>query len=370
MSRPAAFVRIAPLALALGLGGCMLLPRPMPEPTDAQASPAARGNAIVASTLGKLTDVAASHATQCEKAADQAHEALARAVAKTLHDSPRPGVVVEPPSVLFERLRKDGVTLTLRVDPGTGVPHVTDTLAEERERWRVPPQDAKEEAERAKLTSLESKASFRVDALRAEVGLFSQAFVQARSTGAQCRSLTNVALWHTWASDRSGLTESGSRGRAAIQRMLQATRRAAALEAVTAALFGSFQAAASHDHPEAVDEAIAALEKSMPIDVKVSQEEADRQVAELTRVIEAQDAKRRAANPAVAAMAGAPQQGGAGSAADLIALLPPGSPLRGGAECGKAIVDGNYKKAVLDAGAMVPGPVGTVFKSFGPLFGG
>jgi hypothetical protein len=365
-------VRFASHLLAvsiIALGGCGYYPLAQPPP-PAESPPVANRGTLVMYT--GILDGAERPDVDCEAQVAKQSDALAAAADKALHDSPRPGMRVPPPSVLFGKLRAEHVAFSLELGPG-GAPVVKDSISLGREQWRVPPQSAKEQTDYSAFRAKDARVGWVVDELRLQIDGFARAFASAHWGGQSGRVLAyTMATFLREMRDDAMPDDLVARARRDVRKSLSCVKRGTSLEAAATGVFAAYQAGASGDHPEVADKAIVALAGVLPVKDEASDADVDAQLALIDKQIQ------EAYEKAVGAPAGrAPATGGSSVAAasqaadgDGTAMLPKGSRERQVVDGAQAAMKGDYKSALRDVAPYAPGPLGAVLTLAAGLFGG
>ncbi|MGH7293669.1 MAG: hypothetical protein ACRELB_01990, partial [Polyangiaceae bacterium] len=359
-------------ASVLALAGCGFM---IPQPPPATHVRAAAANPAEVAMYSNLLAPNERQSVDCGATIDAKGAELAAAADKALHDSPRPGMQVPPPSVLLAKLHAEHVSFSMQVGPN-GVPVIADAIDQGRAQWRVPPQSAKERAEYAAFRAKEARVGWVVDELRLEIMGFAQAFLGAHWTAQASRSGASTLAGFVWSMQNDGMPdELVDRGRALVKKTLRCMHRGTSLEAAATGVFAAYQAAAAGDHPEIADRAIAALAASLPVKDDATDDEVDAQLAAIDAQVKDSYAKAGVTlprgSPGVAGMqGGAAMPGGGGAGVDAAKLLPAGSPARRVADGAQAALGGDYRAAIKAVASFAPGPLGAVLGLAGSLFGG
>jgi hypothetical protein len=297
------------------------------------------------------------------------HDGLAAALDEVQHGSAH----AEGPGKLLGRLRSERVAFTIAFSGPQWVPEVRDGIATRRQQWLALPRDAKAEADLDDWRRTEHNAGAIADELRAQVALFGKAFADAHLDRMTCNQATQQAAAHLLSFDRPELREALApelgRAQVLLRRVARASQANLASESVATGMLAAYQAAAAHDHPEALDEALAALRGTLDTPTSVPESEIDEAVGRALH----EEARRL-----VALAADAP---GDRSAA-LYLAMPDGvaapqaaarrdevrDPLRV-LDAMYRVTQGDYRAAVEEVAGYVPGPLGGVLAAARARFG-
>jgi hypothetical protein len=378
------------------LGGSSSSPtasEPTPQATEATAQ--AFASAFTPAEQGVV---------QCEHAIGKINSDLSASLDKAQHDSPRPGVVLDPPGKLLAKLKAAHVDFAIDFAPTQWMPQVDDGIALGRQQWRVPPQGGKERAEFAAFQAKERSVGWIADELRAQVSTFGTAFYDAHLNAVTCDQAAELAaatiLGFDVPNNRAAFQPQLGHARDVMRRLARAQRVSAIAEAAATGVFAAYQAAAANDHTGVVDDALEALASTLPIKATISDAEADDAVARMihTRadllvskasqsvdpaytVATTRDAEADLTGSAPTAPSStggaAPTSRQGGSLVQGVLTGAAKGALRGAipksyrplADAMEAVTKGDYKSAVKNASDYVPGPLGGVLKVAVGLFG-
>lgn len=383
---------IAPAACAglVLLAGSCGSPRPAPQPAQQPQS-------AVSSNIAYVDNIAAS----CERSLADADRQFNEAVQKAIAFEPRPGVKVDPPGTMIAELERAGITFKIEFAEYSGYPMVKNTFFDELQKWSVPPQSAKEKKQHKAFLAKNQKYGWMVGHVTSQVQGFAGAYMLSTQLSQSCNMQIPLVAQEMWQAKLRGVPADEMRVRAAVGRLLAATRKADALAAVTTGLLASYQAGMAGENAEVLDKTFEAVSRSLPIQVQVTQADIDAQLADIEaryqqmqHLYQQYSATQGGAAPAqpmvptqpvpaqpapvgypgaptgVSAGVGAAQalgSGDVGGAADqVIQLLPEGSTFRDVAEGARAVTKGDYKTAIKSAAsvaskALASTPVGPVF---------
>jgi hypothetical protein len=395
---------------AAGLGlGLVLLPACAAEPrstftpaAEANASPEAVANArqAYASVFTAVERAAAS----CEQGGAVVRADLSAALDEAQHGSPR----AESTARMFGRLRAERVAFTIVFPASQWTPEVRDGIATRRQQWLALPRDAKAEADLDDLRRTEQSVGNTADELRAQVALFGKAFADAHLDRVTCDQAAQQAAAHLLNFDRPELRRALGpelgRARDLLRRVAQASQANIAGEATATGVVAAYQAAAAHDHPDVVDQALAALRGTLDAPATVSTGAVDMAVeralhAEASRLVQSaadaagdrsaalylatvtRDAEAHLTGQVIAPGHGSVLSAGVGGASDGVAA-PQGTEVRrmpadgpkgmrtaqaDAAEASRAVLDamymvtkGDYRAAMKTVAGYVPAPLGGV----------
>lgn len=365
---PLLALAILPAACAAGPSG-----RSTAHAAEANASPEAVANARHA--YASVYAAVRRAADACEQGAVTVNDDLVAALDEAQHGSPR----AESPGRLLARLRAERVAFSITFPGNQWTPEVRDGIATRRQQFVGAGRDVHEGKEQADLDELrrtEQNVGWAADELRAQVALFGKAFADAHLDRVTCDQAAQQAAAHLLNYDRpelrEGLRLELTQARELLRRVARARQANTASEAAATGVFAAFEAAAVHDHPEIVDQALASLRASMSapavsdadVDEAVTRivhEEAARLVkgaaeragdtsAAVYLVTVTRDAEADLTGPARDGVA-APQGGSARTRPVDVKPL---------ADAMRAVTQGNYRSALKNAAPYVPGALGGV----------
>jgi len=388
-SRVRLFVPVCCVAIAVLSDGCGS-PRPAPQPAQQQQS-------AVSANIGYVDNIAAS----CERSLADADRQFNEAMQKAIAFEPRPGVKVDPPGTMIAELRKVGIDFSIEFAEYSGYPMVKNTLFDEMQQWSVPPQTAKEKKQHKAFLKKNQQYGWMVGHLTTQIQGFAGAYMLSTQLSQSCNVQIPLVASEMWQAKLRGVPADELRVRAAVGRLLAATRKADALAAVTTGLIASYQAGMAGESAEVLDKTFEAVSQSLPIQVQITQADIDAQLADIEARYQQQQQLYQqysatqggagqpqpmaagqptptaaapgaypGAPPVVGAGVGAAQalgSGDIGGATDqVIQLLPQGSTFRDVAEGARAVSKGDYKTAIKSAAnvasrALASTPVGPVF---------
>jgi hypothetical protein len=316
--------------------------------------------------------------TACEQGTTTVEADLAAALDEVRHSSPRG----EAPGRLLARLRTEHVAFTITFPAGQWTPEVKDGIATRRQQWLAAPRDTKGQADLEELRRTEQSVGWAADELRAQVALFGKAFADAHLDRVTCDQAARQVAAHLLNFDRPELRASLrpelARARGLMRRVARARAANVASEAAATGVFAAYEAAAAHDHPELIDQALQALDATHLVTSPLSDSEVDAAVAKMLH------------DEANALVAAASERSGDTSAAlylvtvtreaeaDLtgkarqpegIAAPQPGSPgappmdLHALTDAMQSVTLGDYRAAVKNVAGYVPGRLGSVLGS-------
>jgi hypothetical protein len=341
--------------------------------SDGDASPEAVANARHA-YAGVFAAVERATAA-CEQGTATVDADLAAALDEVRHPSPR----AEPPGRLLARLKAEHVAFTISFPAGQWTPEVRDGIATRRQQWLAAPRDTKEQAELDELRRTEQSVGWAADELRAQVALFGKAFADAHLDRVTCDLAARQVAAHLLNFDRPELRASMrpelARARQLMRRVARARASNVASEAAATGVFAAYEAAAAHDHPEIVDQALQALEATHLATAPMSEAEVDAAIVKMVHeeanalVAAASERPGDASSAlylaAVTREAEADLTGKAGHAEGIAAPQPgsPGAPpldLHALTDAMQSVTQGDYRAAVRNVAGYVPGRLGHV----------
>jgi hypothetical protein len=365
---PALALALLPAACAAGPNG-----RSATRAAEANASPEAVANARRA--YASVFAAVQRAATTCEQGAAIVNDDLAAALDETQHGSPR----AESPGHLMARLHAERVAFTIVFPANQWTPEVRDGIATRRQQWLGAPRDGKEQADLDEQRRTEQSVGWIADELRAQVALFGKAFADAHLDRVTCDQAAQQAAAHLLNYDRPELRDALRPELMQARELLRGVARArqanGTAEAAATGIFAAYEAAAAHDHPEIVDQALAALRVTSPVPAAIADSDVDEAV---TRAVheEAERLVRTAAERAGDASAAlylvtvtrdaeadltgraGPRDGvaapqGSSPGMRLVDLRPLGDAMR-------SVTLGDYRSALKNAAPYVPGALGSV----------
>jgi hypothetical protein len=274
----------------------------------------------------------------CTTITDKAESDLTATVEKAKNFTPRPGTTVPTQSKLISKLRAEGISFQVSFDAHSGYPLVKDSLTEEAQKWQVPPQNPSEEAQHKAFVSKFSKESWAVILVRDRLNGFGSSVVQAKVASLQCAGAVKGAANILYQAQQSGDADSIAKARAATTDLLREAGKAAAITAVSASVFASYQAAMAGDHPEVLDTTLTGLQQSLPLQPTIGDDDIDKEVTIIASQYQEGNARADAARQAAVAQA----SGGPGSL---------GGPMAGPGRRGSGVTATMPRESTTDSGS-------------------